>query len=86
MELPGQWQSVSIQVPTTASLLQLGKLQYTTRLCVTTADTGILQVTFYLAVRLLNFMQRLMTSAFTCIHLSLINFQLHLYWVCVTRF
>lgn len=30
---------------------------YTTRLRVTTADTGILQVTFYLALRLLNFMQ-----------------------------
>lgn len=89
MEHPGQWQSVSIQPQTTASVLQLGKLHYTTRLFVTTADAGILQVTFYLAVRLLNFMQRLMMSGFICIHLSLINsscFQLHLYCVCVTRF
>lgn len=85
MELPGQWQSVSTQVPTAESVLQLGKLHYTTRLCVTTADTG----DFYLAVRLLNCMQRLMTSALVCIQLSLINsscFQLHLHWVCVIRF
>lgn len=44
MELSRQWQSASIQVLTTVSVIQCGKLSYPTRECVSLGDTCILQV------------------------------------------